>query len=122
MDFFRKIGAGVWNLLKPADASNPVIAETEASEEEIDKLIEKQSGLFSSAAAGIDVTDAGAKLEVSNDPAKPTKTNIKEKVVQIRTRRGKTQSDLVEIKNLNDIHDKVKNSFTANKSAGKSVV
>lgn len=110
MNFLRNAVAGVWGLLKPVTtASNPVIAATEASEKEIDLVIKKSEGLISLGAVTAAV-NAGSKLN-------SLKTNIKQKVVRIRTQRGKQRADDVEDKNLNDIDDKVKNSFTANNSA-----
>ena len=96
MDFLRNAVAGVWGLLKPATtSSNPVIAETEASEKEIDLVIKKSEGLTSYADAATTehekalVNAAETELVSSTNPKKPTKTNIKQKVVRIRTQRGK---------------------------------
>ena len=52
MSFLRRAVAGVWNFIKPADAtSNPVIAATETTEKDIDLVIEKSEGLLSYNAA-----------------------------------------------------------------------
>jgi hypothetical protein len=123
MEFLRNAVAGVWNLLKPATAANPVIAETEATEKEIDLVIKKREGLTSYADAATTepekalVNAAATELVTSTNRAKPTKTNIKEKVVQIRRSRGTQRADDVEDKNLHDIDSKVNNSFTANRQA-----
>ena len=124
MDFLRNAVAGVWGLLKPATtSSNPVIAATEASEKEIDLVIKKSEGLTSYADAATTehekalVNAAETELVSSTNPKKPTKTNIKQKVVRIRTQRGKPKEEAVEDKNLNDINSKVNNSFRANNLA-----
>ena len=52
MSFLRRAVAGVWNFIKPADAtSNTVIADTETTELEIDLVIKKSEGMRSSVAA-----------------------------------------------------------------------
>jgi hypothetical protein len=116
-----------WDYLKPADPTpGSDLEATEISELKIDELIEKQSGLLSSAAAGIDVTADAAKLIFSADPAdrdKPTKTNIKQRVFPIKTRRvpalGPTPSDPTkkENDNLTELDTKIYNSFRANNLA-----
>jgi hypothetical protein len=109
-----------WDYLKPADAtSNRVIAETETTEKDIDLVIEKREGLLSSAAAGINVTVDAAKLVGS-------KTNIKQRVGQIRGYRGKTPEEVAaaaaaaetfDTKNLNDIDEIVEKAWVANNTA-----
>ena len=112
MNFLRNAVAGVWGLLKPTTAANPVIAETETNKQEIDSVIEKQVGLNT---GGID----------SKNIIHTNKTNIIQRVVNSKTRRvppankeaAIQKEGQEEIKNLNEIDGKVNNSVIANNLA-----
>ena len=128
MSFLRRAVAGVWNLLKPADAtSNPVIEAIETTEKEIDLVIEKREGLIRSTAAETLARDGNTAAITAAVTAAVTtdvelsrlKGRINKTVVQIRGHRGKNQEQAQpeEMENLNAVDGKIDILVIANDTA-----